>query len=128
MPRLPDAPSFEVPRDYAQIDRDEDIYEETWEVFNVNSKDAVLQRIGEVVMDTTDNVRGGLFGLYSPGLHIPVLPSAVLADRRPDYLLILAWNFAEPIMRNNSDYAEKGGRFIVPIPEVKIVPDDKTIH
>ena len=60
MPRLPDAPSFEVPRDYAQIDRDEDIYEETWEDFNVNSKDAVLQRIGEVVMDTTrNNVRGG---------------------------------------------------------------------
>lgn len=67
-------------------------------------------------------------GLFSPGLHIPVLPSSVLAERRPDYLLILAWNFAEPIMRNNSDYADKGGRFIVPIPQLKIVAGDQTSH
>ena len=39
------------------------MYEETLEIFNVNSKKAVLQRIGDVVMDTTDNVRGGLFGI-----------------------------------------------------------------
>ncbi len=67
-------------------------------------------------------------GLYSPGLHIPVLPSSVLAERMPDYLLILAWNFAEPIMRNNADYTDRGGRFIVPIPKVKILPGDQTIH
>ena len=67
-------------------------------------------------------------GLYSPGLHIPVLPSSALVERRPDYLLILAWNFAEPIIRNNSDFVERGGRFIVPIPEVKIIPSDQTIH
>ena len=67
-------------------------------------------------------------GLYSPGLHIPVLPSSALANRNPDYLLILAWNFAEPIMRNNSHFVDQGGRFIVPIPEVKIFPSDQAIH
>jgi len=67
-------------------------------------------------------------GLYSPGLHIPVLPSSALADRRPDFLLILAWNFAEPIMRNNAGFVDQGGRFIVPIPEIKIIPSDQTLH
>ena len=61
-------------------------------------------------------------GLFSPGLHISVLPSSVLAERRPDYLLILAWNFAEPIMRNNAAYQNEGGHFIVPVPAVEVIP------
>jgi len=61
-------------------------------------------------------------GLYSPGMHIPVLPSSALAERKPDYLLILAWNFAEPIMRNNAAFIEAGGHFIVPIPKVEVLP------
>jgi SAM-dependent methyltransferase len=62
-------------------------------------------------------------GLYSPGRFVPVLDSSVLADaaRRPDYLVILAWNFAEPIIKKNKSYQEAGGRFIVPIPKIQIV-------
>jgi hypothetical protein len=55
-------------------------------------------------------------GLYTPGMHIPVRPVSALAESRPDYLLILAWNFAPEIMRQQQTYSECGGRFIVPIP------------
>lgn len=60
-------------------------------------------------------------GLYSPGMHIPVLSSQAIEQRKPDYMVILAWNFAKPIIAKNAAYREAGGRFIVPIPEVEIV-------
>lgn len=59
-------------------------------------------------------------GLFTPGLHIPVLGADVLAERKPDYLLILAWNFARAIMRKHSAFASAGGRFIVPLPDVAV--------
>lgn len=59
-------------------------------------------------------------GLYSPGMHIPVLPSDALYARRPDYVIILAWNFADPIMRNHTRFLENGGHFIVPLPKPEI--------
>lgn len=60
-------------------------------------------------------------GLYTPGKRIPVVSSAELYKKRPDYVLILAWNFAQPIMKNHTRFAEKGGRFIIPVPRPKIV-------
>lgn len=61
-------------------------------------------------------------GLYSPGMHIPIVPAERVLESRPDYLLILAWNFADEIMRQQAEYARQGGRFILPIPEPAIVP------
>ncbi len=61
-------------------------------------------------------------GLFSPGLHVPVLPSAAIYERRPDYLLILAWNFARPIMDKHARFAAEGGHFIVPLPSVEVYP------
>ena len=60
-------------------------------------------------------------GLYSPGLHIPVVPADAIYENKPDYLLILAWNFAEPIMKNHSRYVKEGGKFILPMPIPQIV-------
>jgi hypothetical protein len=60
-------------------------------------------------------------GLYTPGTHIPVKPVSTLADSAPDYLLILAWNFADEIMQQQAEYAAQGGKFILPIPEPKVV-------
>lgn len=61
-------------------------------------------------------------GLYSPGHHIPVVPSAWLYDpaHRPDVVLILAWNFAEPIMHKHRAFHEAGGRFLIPLPKVEL--------
>jgi hypothetical protein len=60
-------------------------------------------------------------GRFSPGLHLPVLPSSALSKRNPDYVVVLAWRFAEPFIERNLSYLESGGRFIIPVPEFKIV-------
>lgn len=59
-------------------------------------------------------------GKLMPGVHLPVVsPDRVLADR-PDYLLVLAWNFVDEIERQLSAYGAAGGRFVVPVPEPRI--------
>lgn len=60
-------------------------------------------------------------GLYSPGMHIPVTPTEEILKRQPDYMLILAWNFAEEVMREQAEYRRRGGSFIIPIPSLQIV-------
>jgi hypothetical protein len=61
-------------------------------------------------------------GLYSPGHHIPIVPSSYLYDpaHKPDDVLILAWNFAEPIMKKHQAFRNAGGHFIVPLPKVEM--------
>lgn len=60
-------------------------------------------------------------GLFSPGFHIPIVPTTTIYDKPPDFLIILAWNFAESIIKNHTRFHELGGRFIVPLPEVRIM-------
>jgi hypothetical protein len=60
-------------------------------------------------------------GLYSPGMHIPVVPSSELYARKPDYVVILAWNFAQPIIDKHAAFRAQGGRFIVPLPKVEVI-------
>jgi SAM-dependent methyltransferase len=59
-------------------------------------------------------------GLYSPGMHIPVVSSEAIYDKEPDDIIILAWNFAVPIMEKHKAFHESGGKFIVPLPNVEI--------
>jgi len=60
-------------------------------------------------------------GRFSPGFHLPVLPPTVLCERKPDYVIILAWRFAETIISKNQAYLEAGGQFLVPVPEFNLI-------
>lgn len=60
-------------------------------------------------------------GTFSPGLHLPVLPSEALYERRPAAVVVMAWRYYEPIMRRHRKYSAQGGKFIVPMPELKIL-------
>jgi hypothetical protein len=55
-------------------------------------------------------------GRFSPGAHIPVLPSAELTARKPDVVVILAWIYAEPIVTRNAAFIEGGGTLLMPLP------------
>ncbi len=55
-------------------------------------------------------------GRLTPGMHIPVKSVDTVLRERPDYVLILAWNFADEIMEQQAAYRAQGGRFIVPVP------------
>ena len=59
-------------------------------------------------------------GLYSPGMHIPVVPSSAIYDKKPDDIVILAWNFAASIMEKHKSFRESGGQFIVPLPILEV--------
>ncbi len=60
-------------------------------------------------------------GLFTPGKHIPVVATDELYTRKPDYVLILAWNFADSIMNMHDKYKRMGGKFIIPVPTPKVI-------
>jgi SAM-dependent methyltransferase len=60
-------------------------------------------------------------GLFMPGVHLPIRGPEALLEEPPDYLLLLAWNYRDEIMRQQEAYRRLGGRFIVPLPEPEIV-------
>jgi SAM-dependent methyltransferase len=60
-------------------------------------------------------------GFYTPGTHLLIHPPEKIYQERPDYVLILSWNIADEVMGQLKDYHDQGGRFIIPIPEVRII-------
>lgn len=71
----------------------------------------------DYIADTTDFKQG----CYSPGTHIPVVSFDGFYAHPPDYALLLAWNYAETILKKEASYRHSGGKFILPIPQPVII-------
>jgi SAM-dependent methyltransferase len=79
--------------------------------------------LGRDVLDFTFEDNPMKHGCYIPGALVPIVPASELYDRDPDYLVILAWNFAVPIMEKHAEFHRRGGRFILPMPDPVVVQD-----
>ncbi len=75
----------------------------------------ILSRLWAFVCDAAAAKQGK----FMPGSHIPILSPAVLAESRPDYLLILPWNIADGVKQQNADLANRGTRFVTAVPELR---------
>ncbi|MFA6339070.1 MAG: sugar nucleotide-binding protein [Candidatus Paceibacterota bacterium] len=79
--------------------------------FNINSN------LLDFITDTTPLKQG----LFTPGTHIKIFPPEKIAECKPDYIILLSWNYAEQILEKEKLLREKGIKFIIPVPKVKIV-------
>jgi hypothetical protein len=78
-------------------------------------------KIGTELVDYAVDKSPAKQGFLTPGMHIPVFGLDKLRIDRPDYLLILAWNFKDEIIAQQEEFAKAGGRFIIPVPKPQII-------
>jgi 2-polyprenyl-3-methyl-5-hydroxy-6-metoxy-1,4-benzoquinol methylase len=71
----------------------------------------------DYIFDDTPEKQGKLY----PGVHIPIISRDTLLEKQPDYLMILSWNFADEMMRKTRDYKQRGGKYLIPVPHLKII-------
>lgn len=77
--------------------------------------------IGPELIDYISDTTPMKQGKYSPGTHIPIMPYSDFTENYPEYALLFAWNHAKEIMAKENAFIGSGGKWIVYVPEVKIL-------
>jgi SAM-dependent methyltransferase len=93
-------------------------------VYGASAKGSTLMNyfgLGKEILDFVVDRSTVKQGYYTPGNHLPILATEKLLEAVPDYVLLLTWNFADEILAQQNAYRKMGGRFIIPIPELRIV-------
>ncbi len=93
-------------------------------VYGASAKGATLLNhfgIDSALVDFVVDRNPSKQGLYTPGTHLPVYPVHKLLEEMPEYVLLLTWNFAEEIIEQQAEYRRRGGHFIVPIPDLRVI-------
>jgi hypothetical protein len=93
-------------------------------VYGASAKGSTLMNyfgLGSPVLDFVVDRSTVKQGYFTPGTHLPIYSPEVLLQEKPDYVLLLTWNFADEILQQQAEYRKQGGRFIIPIPELKVV-------
>lgn len=92
-------------------------------IYGASAKGTTLMNYCGITKDLVDYIvdRSTLKqGKYTPGTHLKIEPVEHLMTDKPDYVLLLTWNFAEEIMEQQRAFREAGGKFIIPVPEIRI--------
>ncbi|MGA8222571.1 MAG: class I SAM-dependent methyltransferase [Candidatus Acidiferrales bacterium] len=92
--------------------------------YGASAKGATLLNyfgIGASTLDFVVDRSTAKQGFYTPGTHLPIFAPEKLLEAMPDHVLLLTWNFADEILEQQAEYRRRGGHFIVPIPEPRMV-------
>ncbi|MCL4416443.1 MAG: class I SAM-dependent methyltransferase [Actinobacteria bacterium] len=92
--------------------------------YGASAKGNIILNYCRIGPETLDYIVDSILykqGKFTPGMHIPIFPESKLLEDQPDYTLLLAWNFADEIIKKQEEYRKRGGKFILALPKLTIV-------